>query len=61
MMNDVDDINAENKIPSPPLRKLLRLCRQEWHLVALGSIGALGMGMGNPAYAIVFGNIMSVI
>ncbi|GAB6020133.1 hypothetical protein CHUAL_002862 [Chamberlinius hualienensis] len=54
----------EETVPTelhPSLRKVLSYNRDEWGWIALGCLGALGMGLSMPAYAILFGDVMGAL
>lgn len=50
----------EEKVPTVPLSRIMKMNATEWPYILLGCVGAAIQGTVTPLYAIVFGDVFGV-
>ena len=53
-------MQEEEKLPDPPLSRIMKLNASEWYLIIIGSFAAIIQGAIQPAFAVVFSVILGV-
>lgn len=50
----------EEKLPPAPMMRIMQINSPEWMLIVIGCLAALVMGCIQPAFAILFANMLGV-